>query len=138
MTVGWTSRLALPALVLGAVAAGGFCGAAAEDAGGKAEPQGKPAAAADAGASKNCAGISADFQTAGKRMSFVIALTNTCQQRLKCEVFAYVVGARGPASGHAVLVLGAKSSGAAAKKSYALPVKAEGGTAQISRDCKPF
>ena len=74
----------------------------------------------------------------GKRISFLITLENKCEKRLKCEIFAYVIGAKGPSSGHAVLVLGAKSSGAAAKKSYAMRVNAAGGTAQVSHDCKTF
>jgi hypothetical protein len=36
------------------------------------------------------------------------------------------------------MLLGAKSSGASAKKTYAMKVKSEGGTAQVSRVCKVF
>ena len=126
-------RLGILALFLCA----GGTGALAEDAGEKSEPTSKPAAEAKPDIS-SCIGTNGDYQTKGQRISFVITLENKCEQRLKCEVFAYVVGARGPSSGHAVLTLGPKSSGAAAKKSYAMGVKAAGGTAQISRDCKAF
>ena len=49
-----------------------------------------------------------------------------------------VVGAKGPSSGHTILILGATSSGAAAKQSYAMKVKMAGGTAQVSRQCRVF
>jgi hypothetical protein len=127
------SRLGLVVVCLCAAAAA----ARAEDAG-KSEPAAKPPAAAKADAVADCIGTDGEYQTKGQRISYVITLSNKCEKRLQCEVFAYVVGARGPSSGHAVLKLGAKSSGAAAKKSYAMNVKAAGGTAQISRDCKTF
>ena len=112
--------------------------AAAADGGGKSEAPAKPAAQAAVDMIANCIGTNGDYATKGRRISFVITLENKCEKRLRCEVFAYVVGARGPASGHAILVLGPKSSGAAAKKSYAMRVKAADGTAQLSRDCKAF
>jgi hypothetical protein len=49
-----------------------------------------------------------------------------------------VVGAKGPSQGETTLILGAKSSGAAANRTYAMPVKSAGGTAQISRECWVF
>ena len=127
-------RLGIVALFICA----GVAAAAAEDASGKSDPQPKPAEEARADAIKDCIGTSGEYQTQGKRISFLITLENKCEKRLKCEVFAYVIGAKGPSSGHAVLVLGAQSSGAAAKKSYAMRVNAAGGTAQVSRDCKTF
>jgi hypothetical protein len=116
----------------------GVTAAQAEDAGGTSEPPSKPAAETKTDTIAECISINADYQTKGDRISYVITLENKCEKRLKCEVFAYVVGAKGPSAGHAVLRLGAKSSGAAAKKSYAMKVKAAGGTANVSRDCKVF
>jgi hypothetical protein len=74
-----------------------------------------------------------DYRTHGNRIDFVVDLQNTCDKRLRCEVFAYVVGARGPAQGHTVLLLGPKE-----KKSYAMRVKMAGGTAQVSHSCKAY
>ena len=85
-----------------------------------------------------CIDESGDYETHGAKVTFVIGLRNKCDTRLKCKIFAYVVGAKGPSHGETTLILGAKSSGAAANKTYAMPVKAAGGTAQISRECRVF
>jgi hypothetical protein len=85
-----------------------------------------------------CIEETGDYQTHGKAVAFVIRLSNKCDKRLKCTIDAYVVGAKGPSSGHATLILGAASSGAAAKQSYAMKVKMAGGTAQVSRQCREF
>jgi hypothetical protein len=85
-----------------------------------------------------CIDETGDYQSHGGAVTFVIGLANKCDKRLKCTIDAYVVGAKGPASGHATMILGAASSGAAAKKTYAMKVKAAGGTAQVSRQCRVF
>jgi hypothetical protein len=85
-----------------------------------------------------CIDETGDYQTRGNAVTFVIGLANKCDKRLKCTIDAYVVGAKGPSSGHATLILGAISSGAAAKQSYAMKVKMAGGTAQVSRQCREF
>jgi hypothetical protein len=85
-----------------------------------------------------CIDETGDYQTRGNAVTFVIGLSNKCDKRLKCTIDAYVVGAKGPSSGHATLILGATSSGAAAKISYAMKVKMAGGTAQVSRQCRVF
>jgi hypothetical protein len=85
-----------------------------------------------------CIDETGDYQTRGNAVTFVIGLSNKCDKRLKCTIDAYVVGAKGPSSGHATLILGATSSGAAAKQAYAMKVKMAGGTAQVSRQCRVF
>jgi hypothetical protein len=85
-----------------------------------------------------CIDETGDYQAHGNAVTFVIGLSNKCDKRLKCTIDAYVVGAKGPSSGHATLILGATSSGAAAKQSYAMKVKMAGGTAQVSRQCRVF
>ena len=85
-----------------------------------------------------CLDETGDYETHGRTITFVIGLANKCDKRLKCTIDAYVVGAKGPASGHATLILGVRSSGAAAKATYAMKVKAAGGTAQVSRECRVF
>ena len=99
-----------------------------------------PAAAAPSatatGDLQACLAETGDYQTHGSAVTYLIGLTNSCDKRIRCVIDAYVVGAKGPSSGHTVMLLGAKSSGAAAKKTYVMKVKAFGGTAQVSRDCK--
>lgn len=85
-----------------------------------------------------CIDETGDYQTHGGVVTFVIGLSNKCDKRLKCTIDAYVIGAKGPSSGHATLILGAISSGAAAKQSYAMRVKMAGGTAEVSRLCRVF
>jgi hypothetical protein len=87
---------------------------------------------------QSCLAETGDYVTQGNRVAYVIGIENKCDKRMKCTIDAYVVGAKGPASAHTTMILGAASSGAAAKKSYTMNVKAAGGTAQVSRDCKVF
>jgi hypothetical protein len=82
-----------------------------------------------------CVTNDADFKQNGKSNAFVIALTNTCEKRMKCTVNAYVVTAGGPTTGRKVLILAPKSQGAAAQQSYVMKVKDAGGTASISSKC---
>ena len=85
-----------------------------------------------------CIEETGDYETHGTKFTFVIGLQNKCNKRLRCKIYAYVVGARGPSSAETTMILGAVSNGAAAKKTYAVPVKAAGGTAQVSRECRAF
>jgi hypothetical protein len=74
----------------------------------------------------------------GKGVSFEIELTNKCEARIKCQVFVYITSAKGPAQGHGTVVLAAKSKGAAAKGSYRMKVKMNGGSSQSTRECRVF
>lgn len=112
--------------------------AAAEDADKAAAPKQAPTPDAGATGQSNCIEQTGGYQTQGKAFTFVIGLENKCDKRLRCEVFAYVVGAKGPSSGRTIMILGPRSSGTAAKKTYAMKVKAPGGTAQVSRECRVF
>jgi len=85
-----------------------------------------------------CIDETGDYQTHGAKVTYVIGLQNKCDKRLRCKIYAYVVGAKGPSSAQTTLILGAVSSRAAAKGTYAMPVKAAGGTAQVSRECRVF
>jgi hypothetical protein len=84
---------------------------------------------------QECLQETGDYVTRGRTAIYVIAITNSCAARLRCEIFANVTGVRGTSLGHNVMILGAAGS-AAAKKSYDMPVKAAGGIAQVSRECK--
>jgi hypothetical protein len=50
--------------------------------------------------------------------TFVIELTNTCEQRIRCTLHAYIVNASGPTKGEATLTLEPASKGANAHKVY--------------------
>jgi len=82
-----------------------------------------------------CIAQDGDFHSKGKVNTYVFTITNTCEKRLKCTVDAYVTTAKGPDSGHGTLIVGPKSQGAAAKRSFTMRVKAPGGTAQVSHSC---
>jgi len=92
-----------------------------------------PAAPSDL---QSCLQQTGDYMTRGKTVTYVIGVTNTCAKRLRCEIYANISGARGTALGHTVMTLGPAGSGAAAKQTYTMRVKAAGGIAQVSRDCK--
>ena len=85
-----------------------------------------------------CISETGDYETHGAAVTFVIGLENKCDQPLKCKIYANVSSPKGNSLGQATLVLGARSSGAAAKKTYAMRVKAAGGIAQVSRECGVF
>jgi hypothetical protein len=115
----------------------GFTAAAsAEDA---VTPSSAPAPQAAAAALpadlQSCLQETGDYVTHGRSVFYVIAITNSCNARLRCEVFANVTGARGTSLGHTVMILSPVGSDAA-KKTYDMRVKAAGGIAQISRECR--
>lgn len=92
-----------------------------------------PAAPADL---QSCLQQTGDYMTRGKAVTYVIGITNTCAKRLRCEIYANISGSRGSSLGHAIMTLGPAGSGAAAQQTYTMRVKAAGGIAQVSRDCK--
>ncbi len=89
-------------------------------------------------AAKDCVSQDGDFRMHGKSPAYVVTLTNSCERRQRCRVNLYVTTAFGPAQGQATLILAPRAAGAAAKKTYALRVKALGGMAQGSRQCDPI
>jgi hypothetical protein len=102
-----------------------------------------PASAAAASAQPSPAGDlqaclkeTGDYVSIGKAVLYVIGIANTCGQRLRCEIFASITGAKGSSVGHTIMTLDAAGSGAAAVQTYSMRVKAAGGTAMVSRDCK--
>jgi hypothetical protein len=101
-----------------------------------APPAAAQAAASSAADAEACLQETGDYVTRGKAVLYVIGIANTCDKRLRCEIYANVTGPRGAALGHTVMTLGAASSGASAKQTYAMRVRAAGGIAQVSRDCK--
>jgi hypothetical protein len=85
-----------------------------------------------------CLQETGDYVTRGHEILYVIGITNTCNARLRCTIFANVTGAKGSSLGHTVMTLGPAASGAAAEQTHAMRVKSAGGTAEIERDCKVF
>lgn len=100
---------------------------------GAAAALGEPAAPPDL---QSCLQQTGDYVTHGKTVTYVIGVTNTCAKRLRCEIYANISGSRGSSLGHTIMTLGPAGSGAAAQQTYTMRVKAAGGIAQVSRDCK--
>jgi hypothetical protein len=98
----------------------------------------EPAPAAPPAEPKKCISMETDFKQRAAATTYEITLANACAEAMRCTVTAYVVTAGGPSSGKAVLMLAGKAKGAAAKKTYAMKVKGMGGSANISRECKPM
>jgi hypothetical protein len=96
----------------------------------------QPPPAAPASDLQSCLQETGDYVTHGKAVTYVIGIANTCEKRMRCEIFANVTGVRGTALGHTVMILGPAKNGNAAKKTYVMPVKSAGGIAQVSRECK--
>jgi hypothetical protein len=78
-----------------------------------------------------------DVFTNDKGPHFSMTLTNKCEAKLACKVWAYVITARGPTQGATVMHLGPKSSGAAASKTYVFRVRVAGGSAEAAHRCRP-
>ena len=71
----------------------------------------------------------------GKTFTFTMTFHNDCDRPIACEIDAYVVGARGPTQGHTTLKFPPKAQ-SPSTASYTLRVKAIGGMAQYSRECR--
>src|SRR5258708_7436408 len=84
----------------------------------------------------NCIDQKSEYQTSGKNHFYVQTFENKCEARLKCAIFTYQLNSRGSSQGRTTLILGPKSAGAAAKKSYALKVKGVGGFSTADRECR--
>ena len=67
-----------------------------------------------------------------------IKMTNKCEQRLKCQVYAAAYGAQGPQFGRTVMILAAKSRGVAATKVYRFKIKEGDGMLTSTRHCQVF
>jgi hypothetical protein len=100
----------------------------------------EPPPVADAGttAQANCINENDHYKMSGRQPMFVIELTNKCEQRITCKVFAYINSARGPAQGRGTIVLAPKSRGAAAKSTYTMKTKMVGGNSISDRECRPL
>ena len=124
-------RLAGAALML----CGCLSAASAQNAAGQ-EPEPKP----EPGTTAQSACIAQDstWVRQGRGIAFAIELTNKCELRLQCRVFAYVTSAKGAAQGHGTLRLAPKSKGAAATQRWSMKVKMSGGSAQSARECRVF
>jgi hypothetical protein len=92
---------------------------------------------ADAGTTiqEKCIDENDAFKMSGRTPVFTIELANKCERRMACRVYAYVTSAKGVAQGRGSLVLAAKSHGAAAKNTFTMRVKMDGGNSQSTREC---
>ena len=81
------------------------------------------------------ADVSTDYREEGRKFTFTMNFQNECDRPIACVVDAYLVSSRGPSQGHTTLKFPPKAQ-APAKLSYTMQVKAIGGSAQYSRDCR--
>jgi hypothetical protein len=102
------------------------------------EPAAKPATKPAAAAPAKCVTQKDGYTHRGKRVAYAIRLTNTCERRMKCRVYAYVISAKGASRGQTTLILAPKSRGAAATKVYEMRVKMASGIAQVARECRAY
>jgi hypothetical protein len=100
----------------------------------------EPPPVADAGTTGQTKCISEEdhYVRLDRGVGFRIELTNLCEQRMKCRVFAYITSAKGAAQGQGTIVLAPKSRGAAAKGTYTMKAKMNGGNSQSTRECRMF
>ena len=82
---------------------------------------------------KTCVVNNSDFTP---NATFVMELTNTCEQRFRCTVRAYIINAAGPTRDEAVLTLEPASTGAAARKVHTVRLKESYGEAHSSQSCE--
>ena len=124
--------------VLAAALVASAAPAVAQNDAGQTPPKAEPPPVADKGttAQYNCLDESEKHVASGRQLFYRITLTNKCEQRLKCAVFAYQVGSKGPSQGHGTLVLAPKSKGEAATQVYELRIKSMGGMGAWSRECR--
>ena len=87
---------------------------------------------------QDCLQETGDYVTRGKAVFYLLGITNTCNARLRCMIYASVSGVRGTSLGHSVMILDPAGSGDGTKKTYDMRVRAAGGLAQVSRECKVF
>jgi hypothetical protein len=68
--------------------------------------------------------------------TYVMELTNTCEQRIRCTVKAYITNAGGATRDEAVLTLEPASNGTGARKVHIVKLKDSYGMAQSSQSCE--
>ncbi len=83
-----------------------------------------------------CVASNTEFKEKGKTATFEVELENSCDERLKCTIDAFVTGARGQAQGHGTLILAAAPKGQTTRKAFVMKVKSASGTANVSHSCK--
>lgn len=106
---------------------------------GQTPPKAEPAPVADKGttAQLNCVDEDDKHMGEGHRLFLRITMSNKCEQRLRCLVFAASYSSKGISIGHATLVLAAKSKGAPPQV-FDFKVKGGGGMTSSSRECRVF
>ena len=100
------------------------------------EPPAEQAAAEKPPEKPKCVNNNSGFKEKGKTATFEVELENSCDERLKCTVDAFVTGARGQAQGHGTLILPAAPKGQTTRKTYEMKIKSAGGMANVSHSCK--
>ncbi len=98
----------------------------------------EPPPVADAGTTGQikCIAEEDHYIRLGKGVGFRIALTNRCEQRIKCKVFVYITSAKGASQGRGTIVLAPQSHGPAATGTFTMRAKMNGGSSQSARECR--
>ena len=106
---------------------------------GQTPPKAEPAPVADKGTTSqlDCVDENNKHMGEGHRLFFRIAMSNKCEQRLKCAVFVAAYSSKGVSIGRTTLVLTAKSKGAP-PQIFDFKVKGAGGMTSSSRECRVF
>jgi hypothetical protein len=97
---------------------------------------GQTAPAPGEGPQAKCIAQKEGYIHRGKAIGYAIQLTNMCEQRMKCQVYAHLSNARGESRGHGTLVLAPTSKDAATTKTFEMKTSMDSGMAQLSRECK--
>ena len=71
-----------------------------------------------------------------KHPMFVIELTNKCETRMICKVYAFVISAHGTAQGHGTIRLAAAAPGQPSKGTFTMKAKAMRGSSHSDRECR--
>jgi hypothetical protein len=120
---------------------GGCFVAAAQNApdSGQKPPKAESPPVADKGTTSQLDCVVENNEHMGERnhMFFRIAMSNVCEQRIKCKVFAASYSSKGLSFARATLVLAPKSKGAP-PQTYDFKVKGAGGMTSTSRECRVF
>jgi hypothetical protein len=106
---------------------------------GQTTPKAEPPPVPDKGITSqfNCVDENGKHMGTRNHLFYRVEMTNKCEQRLKCQIFAYAVASKGPSQGRATLVLASKSRGAPTQI-YDFKIKGTGGLITVSRECRVF
>lgn len=87
---------------------------------------------------KECISDQSGFKTVGNISGYLIVLENSCAQRQRCKVSAYVITSHGAKQANRTLTLEPMQNGQPGRQTYMISTGEAGGMASGSRACKPI